>query len=105
MAIGIRKTKMNIFLLFVAGMVVGVVLGLRQPVKETTTETQEYASVQKINGIKVEEKEVVSNTAVVAKAAVKPAVQPVKKTANKASEKADEIKPGKTIAVPVEEIK
>ena len=29
---GIRKTKMNIFWLFVFGMLFGVVLGLRQPV-------------------------------------------------------------------------
>ncbi len=30
--IGIKKTKWNIFLLFVIGLIIGVALGLRQPV-------------------------------------------------------------------------
>lgn len=31
MKIGIRKTKSNIFWLFLAGLLFGVILGLRQP--------------------------------------------------------------------------
>ena len=33
---GIRKTKMNIFWLFVVGLIIGGVLGLRQPTRATT---------------------------------------------------------------------
>lgn len=32
--IGIKKTKMNIFWLFLIGLIVGVVIGLRQSVSE-----------------------------------------------------------------------
>ena len=45
---GIRKTKMNIFWLFVAGLLIGVILGLRQPIPQQApapapTVTQEAA--------------------------------------------------------------
>lgn len=38
--IGIKKTKWNIFLLFVIGLLIGVVMGLRQPVSETPKSAQ-----------------------------------------------------------------
>ncbi|MBQ7413459.1 MAG: hypothetical protein IJV07_04220 [Alphaproteobacteria bacterium] len=39
---GIRKTKMNIFWLFLAGLLVGVVIGLRQPMpSETAPQNQQ----------------------------------------------------------------
>ena len=39
---GIRKTKMNIFWLFLAGLLVGVIIGLRQPMpSENIPETQQ----------------------------------------------------------------
>lgn len=34
--IGIRKTKMNIFWLLVIGLIIGVVVGLRQPMPAQT---------------------------------------------------------------------
>ena len=36
--IGIKKTKWNIFILFIIGLVIGAVIGLRQPVSEPTAE-------------------------------------------------------------------
>lgn len=36
--IGIKKTWGNIFILFIVGMIIGIVIGLRQPVSEPTPE-------------------------------------------------------------------
>ena len=37
---GIRKTKMNIFWLLVVGLLIGLVLGLRQPMNTQTVNNQ-----------------------------------------------------------------
>ena len=37
---GIRKTKMNIFWLFVVGLLIGLVFGLRQPTNANTVNQQ-----------------------------------------------------------------
>jgi len=46
---GIKKTKMNIFWLLVIGLIIGVVLGLRQPMPKQTIQisVQQPAEVQK----------------------------------------------------------
>lgn len=41
--IGIKKTWGNIIMLFVIGMVVGVVIGLRQPMPQKTTVIENVA--------------------------------------------------------------
>ena len=38
---GIRKTKMNIFWLLVVGLLIGLVLGLRQPVNNSAVNQQQ----------------------------------------------------------------
>ena len=38
---GIRKTKMNIFWLLVVGLLIGLVLGLRQPVNNSAAHQQQ----------------------------------------------------------------
>lgn len=42
---GIRKTKMNIFWLFLIGLLIGVVLGLRQPASEQDTSKTEITQI------------------------------------------------------------
>ena len=36
---GIKRTKMNIFWLFLIGLLIGIVFGLRQPIPSQITET------------------------------------------------------------------
>lgn len=39
MKFGIRKTKTNIFWLFAAGLLIGLIFGLRQPVSAPSADT------------------------------------------------------------------
>lgn len=39
MKLGIRKTKANIFWLFVMGLLIGLIMGLRQPIADKIPES------------------------------------------------------------------
>lgn len=48
--IGIKKTKMNIFWLFLIGLIIGVVIGLRQSVSEPVVSDVNPAQISQGKG-------------------------------------------------------
>lgn len=65
---GIRKTKTNIVLLFLIGVLIGVIIGLRQPVRVVISEEEVSAPVTSSEEVK--SAPVVSNVATPAAPAV-----------------------------------